>query len=44
VRSRTSGTSSPPSSGASESPELADAMAGYMELVTGGRREIYKLE
>jgi hypothetical protein len=26
------------------SRELAEAMAGYMELITGGRREIYKLE
>lgn len=27
----------------SDSPELAEAMAGYMDLVTGGRREIFKL-
>jgi len=25
-------------------PQIAAAMAGYMELLTGGRREIFKLE
>jgi hypothetical protein len=25
-------------------PQIAQAMAGYMDLITGGRREIFKLE
>ncbi|MEZ5332432.1 MAG: hypothetical protein R2991_10355 [Thermoanaerobaculia bacterium] len=27
----------------SDNPALAEAMAGYMDLVTGGRREIWQL-
>ena len=27
-----------------DKPEVAEAMQGYMDLVNGGRREIYKIE
>lgn len=31
-------------SGESDSPEAAKAMEGYHDLITGGHREIYRLE